>query len=104
MTQFGRFDPTFDFRTDAGGGDADSTSPTLSAYHKLLWSKPLPSGDPFDLDETTPGAYLHHRSARGEFFLTSDTAVPTWTRWERMTEVIATIPESERDHFRTLAG
>ena len=41
MTQFGGFDPTFDFRTEAGGEDPDSTSPTLRAYHKLLWSKPL---------------------------------------------------------------
>lgn len=104
MGDVGGFDPTFDFRADAGGGDPDSTSPTLRAYHKLLWSKPLPSGDPFDLDDTTP-PYLHHLSAaRGEFYLTSDSAMPTWIRWQRMADVIRLIPESEREQFRTVAN
>jgi len=104
MTEFPRFDPTFDFRSEVGvGEDADSASPTLRAYHKLLWSKPLPSGDPFYLDDTTP-PYLHHRSARGEFLLTSDSAIPTWTRWVRMAQLLTEIPEAEREQFRTLAG
>jgi hypothetical protein len=103
MTETGEFDPTFDFRRDSGGRDPDSDSPTLKAYHKLLWSKPLPSGDPFDLDDTTPDAYLHHRSSRGEFYLGSDSAMPTWTRWRRMAKLISLIPESEREQFRTLA-
>jgi hypothetical protein len=101
MTQFRRFDPTFDFRTDAGGGDPDSTSPTLRAYHKLLWSKPLPSDDPF-LYDTEPGAYLHHLSAQAEFFLTSDSAMPTWIRWKRMAHLIPIISESEREQFDTV--
>jgi hypothetical protein len=106
MTQFGGFDPTFDFRAEAGGEDPDSTSPTLKAYHKLLWSKPLPSGDPFDLDDTKPGDYLHHLSARGEFTLTSDSAVQTWSRpgkWPEMQGVIAQIPEQEKERFLTVA-
>ena len=69
----------------------------------------MPSGDPFDLDDTTPNVYLHHRSARGEFRLTSDAMVQTWTRWKRtrITSVLETIPgfdESDRAQFRTLAG
>jgi hypothetical protein len=96
------FDPTFDFRTDAGGGDPDRTSPTLRAYHKLLWSKPLPSGDPFDLDDTKSGAYLHHLSARGEFYLTSD-SMQTWTSWQRMRKITEQVPESEREQFLTIA-
>jgi hypothetical protein len=103
MTDISGFDPAFDFRTDAGGRDPDSNSPTLKAYHKLLWSKPLPNGDPFDLDDTTPGAYLHHLSSRGEFYLGSDSAMPTWTRWQRMARLISSIPESEREQFRTVA-
>ncbi len=97
MTQLGRFDPAFDFQTDATGRDPDSSSPTLKTYHKRLWSKPLPSGDLFELDDTTPGAYLHHESARGEFYLTSDSAVPTWTRWLRMAAVL-------QPHARVGAG
>lgn len=103
MSDTSGFDPTFDFRTDASGGDPDSNSPTLKRYHKLLWSKPLPSGDPFELDDTTPGAYLHHSSSRGEFYLASDSAMPTWTRWRRMTKLLSPIPEPEREQFRTLA-
>jgi hypothetical protein len=98
------FDPTFDFKTEVRPGeDPDRRSPTLRRFHKLLWSKPLPSGDPFDLDDATP-PYLHHSSPRGEFYLTSDSAIPTWTRWARMTKVLASIPESERERFRTVAG
>ena len=55
-------DTSFDFRTDASGKDPDTHSPTLRQYHKLLWSKPLPSGRPFYLSDATPGAYLHHHS------------------------------------------
>jgi hypothetical protein len=104
MRDIGGFDPTFDFRNEAGeGDDPDSTSPTLKAYHKLLWSKPLPSGDPFDLDDTKPGAYLHHLSSRGEFYITSDSASPTWISWRQMADIILLIPESERKQFRTVA-
>lgn len=73
-------DITFDVRTDAGGKDPDTHSPTLRRYHKRLWSKPLPGGRSFLLDDTTPGAYLHHRSDLGEFFLSSDSVTPTFTR------------------------
>ena len=65
-------DITFDFRTDARGGDPDSTSPTLRKYHQLLWSKPLPNGMPFYLNSNSPGKYLYHQSELGEFTLTSD--------------------------------
>ena len=48
-------DITFDFRSDTPPGlDPDTYSPTLRRYHQLLWSKPLPSGAPFELDVTTP--------------------------------------------------
>jgi hypothetical protein len=63
-------DITFDFRSDTPGygrprADPDASSPTLRRYHQLLWSKQLPSGTPFMLDVTTPGAYLHHLSELG---------------------------------------
>ena len=74
-------DITFDFRRDTPGGrDPDTYSRTLRRYHKLLWSKRLPSGELFELDDTTPGNYLYHRSAVGEFSLSSDAVIPTF-RW-----------------------
>jgi hypothetical protein len=95
-------DIAFDFRTDAGGKDPDSHSPMLRCYHRLLWSKPLPSGAPFDLSDTTPGVYLHHRSSLGEFFLSSDSVIPTFTRWRALNPITAQFPESENETFRTI--
>src|SRR3954470_15083146 len=74
-------DTSFDFRTDARGKDPDVYSPRLRQYHKLLWSKPLPSGRLFDLHDTVRGSYLHHRSELGEYFMSSDSVIPTFTRW-----------------------
>jgi len=74
-------DTSFDFRADAGGKDPDVYSPTLRRYHKLLGSKPLASGSLVDLNDTVRGVYLYHCSKLGEFFLSSDSVIPTFTRW-----------------------
>ena len=34
----------------------------------------------FELGDTTPNVYLHHRSEVGEFFLSSDAVIPTLSR------------------------
>ena len=88
-------DIAFDVRTDAGGKDPDSHSPTLRRYHRLLWSKPLPSGASFDLSDTTRGVYLHHSSTLGEFFLSSDSVIPTFTRWPALEPITEQFSESE---------
>jgi Family of unknown function (DUF6994) len=62
----------------------------------------LPNGAPFDLDVTTPHVYLHHLSELGEFFLTSDAVIPTFTRWQRLRHIIEQIPEVENEAFNTL--
>ena len=90
-------DITFDFRSDTPAGkDPDTFSPTLRTYHQLLWSKPLPSGELFELDVTGPPVYLHHRSELGEFWLSSDAVVPSF-RW--LAPIIDQIPEVEREEF-----
>ena len=96
-------DIAFDFRTDAHGKDPDSHSPTLRRYHRLLWSKPLPSGASFDLSDTTPGVYLHHCSSLGEFFLSSDAVMQTFTRWSALKPITEQFPQQEIDEFRTIA-
>ena len=74
-----QIDVDFDFRDDTPSGkDPDARSPTLLRYHKLLWSKSLPNGVMFDLDDTTRGDYLHHKSELGEYHLTSDAVVPSF--------------------------
>ncbi len=95
-------DTTFDFRTDSSGKDPDSHSLTLRRYHRLLWSKPLPRGARFDLVDTVPSAYLYHRSALGEFFLASDSVIPTFTRWASMQHIISQILEADSEMFRTI--
>ena len=62
-------DITFNVYTDANGGDPDSTSQTLRLYHKMLWSKSLPNGQLFELENKKSGAYLYHISELGEFNL-----------------------------------
>lgn len=95
-------DTTFDFRTDAPPGrDPDSHSPTLRRYHQLLWSKPLPSGVLFELDATTPGHYLFHRSALGQFGLSSDAVMASYTRHIAMAPIIAQFSEQEHAAFNT---
>ena len=58
-------DTNFNFYTDARGGDPDSTSPTLRAYHKIVWSKQLPNTKLFDLSEHRQGVNLYHTSELG---------------------------------------
>jgi hypothetical protein len=97
-------DITFDFRSDTPAGkDPDSFSPTLRKYHKLLWSKSLPSGKAFLLDDSKDGAYLYHQSELGEFYLSSDTATHTFSRWASMSDIIAQIDKDEVETFRHLA-
>jgi hypothetical protein len=90
-------DVTFDFRRDTPEGkDPDSYSKTLRRYHKLLWSKQLPIGAPFQLDDTRRGTYLHHKSEVGEFWLSSDAVIPTF-KW--VAHIKSFIPQVELEAF-----
>ena len=77
-------------------------SPTLRRYHQILWSKPLPSGAIFGLSISAPRVYLHHRSELGEFFLSSDTVIPTFTLWPAMKPITEQLPEWKNAEFRTM--
>jgi len=96
MDTHSQIDITFDFRSDTPGypkRDPDAVSPTLRRYHKLLWRKPLPSGMLFELVDTTPGVYLHHRSQLGEFWLASDAVIPTFRKEACLSHIIEQIPD-----------
>jgi hypothetical protein len=97
-------DTSFDFRTDASGRDPDAYSATLCRYHKLPWSRKLPSGTLFNLEVSRRhGAYaLHHRSELGEFFLTSDSITHTYTRWSALKHITGLFSEEENEVFRRL--
>ena len=103
MTDHVEIDVEFDFHSDTPPGkDPDTHSPTLRRYHRLLWSKNLPCGRYFELVDTTPKVYLHHKSDIGEFWLASDSVIPTFTRQKKMASILAPISKIELDYFYTL--
>lgn len=97
-------DINFNFLSDTPlGKDPDTFSPTLRSYHKHLWSKALPNGAFFNLDDTKKNAYLYHQSELGEFFLSSDSAIHTFTRIPSMAHIISHLNPGEADAFRNLS-
>jgi hypothetical protein len=104
MNACNKIDTAFDFRSDIPAGkDPDTHSPTLRMYHKLLWSKPLPLGILFELTDAKPHPYLYHKSAIGEFWLSSDAVIPTFTRETKIKHIIDEIPENEIDFFQAIS-
>jgi hypothetical protein len=92
-------DTRFNFYTDARGGDPDSTSPTLRAYHKTLWSKPLPNGKQFELSDNQQGVYLYHKSELGEFCLGSDAITHSYKSQIRKKWLTEQIPDEVNELF-----
>jgi hypothetical protein len=103
MTALSLIDTTFDFRSDTPAGkDPDALSPTLRKYHKHLWSRLLPSGAMFTLDDTNPKIYLHHISELGEFSLSSDSAIHSFSRWKSMAHIMSQIKAEEIEEFKKI--
>lgn len=97
-------DTNFDVRTDTPPDkDPDTYSATLRFYHQRLWSKPLSSGEEFSLLTTTPGIYLLHRSEKGEFRLSSDSIIHSYTSTKRMAPLISQVPAPLPETFYKLA-
>jgi hypothetical protein len=92
-------DITYDVRKDSNGKDPDSYSKTLKMYHKYLWSKKLPNGKEFILTDEMEGIYLFHKSDLGEYRLTSDAFIHTYSTWIRTKELIGKIPKNEIEYF-----
>lgn len=96
-------DVDFDFRTDANGKDPDSHSPTLKRYHKHLWSKPLPSGELFLLEDAGPKRYLAFNGSQGSHFLTSDCIAHSYSnRKGAISSVISSLEPSITENFRRI--
>jgi len=94
-------DTNFNFYSDARGGDPDSTSPTLRRYHQLLWSKPLPNGKLFELNNNIKGAYLYHQSELGEYILGSDAISHSYKNQKRKQWLVQQIPNEVDEVFDT---
>ena len=97
-------DINFNFYSDTPKGkDPDSHSPTLRSYHKILWSRELPNGSLFKLDETIP-MRLHHKSSLGEFVLSSDSIAHTYTNIKSTKDIIKKIDAEELEKFVSLCS
>ena len=93
-----KIDTTFNFYSDAKGGDPDSTSPTLRSYHKMLWSKTLPNGKTFELSDKN-SVYLYHKSELGEFILGSDAITHSYRNQTRKNWLTKQIPSEVDELF-----
>ena len=97
-------DVEFDFQQEAGldragvQRDSDKYSPTLQEYHRILWSKPLPNGKMFELTKISNNR-LYHKSELGEFYLSSDRAIATFSSWVKMKPIIDQISAKELGDF-----
>ena len=85
----------FDVQTDSKGKDPDSASPTLRAYHQLLWSKPLPNGQEMKLEieknclkwgdiwfgcDSITASFLHWRFPLKEYV---EQHIPDFAKWKK---------------------
>ena len=97
----------FDMRTDCKGPDPDSGSPTLKAYHQLLWSKPLPNGQMMNLTQGK-GYYLKWNDM---YFGSDSIIVSFWhARYKHRDLIVSSIPnvkDYREDYLKkasTIAG
>lgn len=101
----GTLNTSIDFQEDTPPGkDSDVHSPTLRHYHRALWSRELPTGGLFTLDEQTPGRYLNHQSDLGDFTLSSDICVPGFLGWQRMRAIVDEAPNRAITNFERVRG
>ena len=91
-------DTSFNMYSDANG-DPDATSPTLRRYHKILWSKPLPCGDLFNLRDDAGGYYLLHRTLLGDFSLGSDAITHSYKNHSNKKWLTTQIPKEVQELF-----
>lgn len=97
-----KIDTTYNFQAETEPLDADRYSSTLQEYHRILWSKPLPNGKMFELSKISNNQ-LYHKSDPGEFYLSSDRAIPTFSKWKKLEHIISQIPKDRISNFINLA-
>lgn len=95
-------DVTYNFQAETEPRDADKYSKILQEYHRLLWSKPLPNGKMFELIKIST-CRLYHKSELGEFYLSSDRAIATFTKWKKLKHITTQIPKERLDKFKEVS-
>jgi len=96
-------DTTFDFRAESGTKDSDSASPTLRSYHRILWSKSLPSAGELKLQEDSK-KYLVATTPVGHMRLTSDSITNSMAGHKALHKIISKVPESLVAEIKSLGS
>lgn len=92
-------DTSFNFHKDSNGLDPDKYSPTLKSFHKKLWSKSLPNGKAFVLNDDKINAYLYHKSELGLFYLGSDAITHSYKKQKRKKGLISLVENESKELF-----
>ena len=87
-------DVSFDFRTDAKGKDPDGWSPTLRAYQRYLYSKPLPNGDTMALDEKLTWNGL---------WFSSDNITHSYFYWGNYQHIVSNVDQKTISDYMAIA-
>lgn len=85
---------SFDFQTDSKGRDPDVWSPTLKAYQRILYSKPLPNGEVMTLDE---------KLSWNGFQFSSDNITHSFSRWGNYQHIISQVDLITISDFMAIA-
>jgi hypothetical protein len=96
-------DVSFDHRLDSGGRDLDKFSPQLKAHHQILWAKPLPSHEVFELKSMSK-RYLVFRPDELVYSLSSDQISNSMRTSVRMKDITTLVSEEELDEFQFLGS
>jgi len=105
VVDINKVDITHDFSEDYYKNiDPDKYNKVLRNWHKILWSKKLPGKDiVFTLVEKNYG--LAHSSNLGEYYLTSDSIIHTYSRQKNsITSIVNQFPKEEIDAFFCIAS
>lgn len=103
MGEFDEIDGDYNFFDDTPPGkDPDSHSPTLRRYHRLLWSKPLPDGRPFELHAGRARSPCLVYEADGTRIVLGSDTIATRHR-KKLSHLYAQLPAEVNDAFRQRA-
>lgn len=98
-----KIDVTYNFQAETEPRDADRYSSTLQEYHRILWSKHLPNGKIFELSKISQNR-LYHKSDLGEFYFSSDRAIPSFSKWKKLKHITSKIPKNRLNKFLDTAN
>jgi len=98
-----KIDITYNFSEDYKNGiDPDKYNKILRNWHKLLWVKKLPyKNDIFLLEEKGYG--LYHKSDLGEYWLSSDAIIHTFSTQKTIPKIIDSFSKNEIESFFHIA-